>query len=154
MSAAVMRRMSWRDIAEVTDLERMLFPVDAWTPEQFWGELAQPTRTYLVVERDDRVAGYGGVMTVGATADLQTIAIAPSAQGTGAGRALLEALIDAAVERGCSEMLLEVRSDNETALRLYERRGFASMATRRDYYGPGIDARIMRLRPLAGERAS
>lgn len=143
------RRMSWRDLPSVIALEQALFPVDAWSVEQFWGELAQGTRTYVVlVDADDVVVGYAGVMTVGATADLQTIAIAPSAQGHGAGRLLMEALIDIAVGRECTEMLLEVRSDNAPAISMYERRGFEAIATRTNYYGPDIDARIMRLRPL------
>lgn len=155
MSAPAIRRMTWRDLAQVVALEQALFPVDAWSPEQFWGELAQETRHYRVVEEDGRVLGYGGVMAVGATADLQTIAIAPQAQGSGAGRALLESLIAIAADEGCTEMLLEVRSDNGPALRLYEARGFAAIATRRDYYAPGVDARIMRLRPMRpGEAAS
>jgi [ribosomal protein S18]-alanine N-acetyltransferase len=144
----MIRPMTWRDLPSVIALEGQLFPVDAWTPEQFWSELAQETRTYLVLDDDDQVQGYGGVMTVGATADLQTIAIAPAMQGRGAGRELLEALIDVAVQRECTEMLLEVRSDNAAAITMYERRGFEAIARRTDYYGAGIDANIMRLRPL------
>lgn len=142
------RRMTWRDLARVVELEQALFPVDAWSVEQFWGELAQPSRHACVAEADGEIVGYGIIMAIGATADLQTIAIADQAQGTGAGRRLLEALIAIAVERGCTEMLLEVRSDNGPAQRLYLARGFEVIAQRRDYYGPGIDAQIMRLRPL------
>jgi ribosomal-protein-alanine N-acetyltransferase len=144
------RRMTWRDIAPVVDLEQGLFPVDAWSAEQFWGELAQPSRHYCVAETDGAIIGYGGIMAIGATADLQTIAIAGQAQGTGTGRRLLETLIAIAVDQGCTEMLLEVRSDNAAAQRLYLARGFEVIAHRRDYYGPGIDAQIMRLRPLDG----
>lgn len=142
------RRMTWHDIPAVHALEMALFPVDPWTVEQFWGELAQASRHYVVLEDAGTVAGYGGIMALAPTADLQTIAIAPAAQGGGLGRALLEALIAEAAERGCTEMLLEVRSDNAGAIALYERRGFEAIATRRGYYAPGVDARIMRLRPL------
>lgn len=144
------RRMTWRDLAHVVVLEQELFPVDAWSAEQFWGELAQPSRHYCVAETEGEIIGYGGIMAIGATADLQTIAIAGQAQGTGTGRRLLETLIAIAVDQGCTEMLLEVRSDNAAAQRLYLARGFEVIANRRDYYGPGIDAQIMRLRPLDG----
>lgn len=40
-------------------------------------------------------------------------------------------------------MLLEVRPDNEAALRLYQRHGFAPVTTRRDYYGPDRRALVM-----------
>ena len=145
-----LRSMSWRDIESVHALESALFPVDAWSAEQFWGELAQPTRAYVVAERDGSVVGYGGVMAIAPTADLQTIAVAAGEQGRGTGRVLLEALIELAMQAQCTELLLEVRSDNAPAIALYERRGFDRIALRRDYYAPGVDAYVMRLRPLAG----
>ena len=145
-----LRRMTWHDIAAVHELESSLFPVDAWSVEQFWAELAQPTRHYVVAERDGHVIGYGGIMALTPTADLQTIAVAGSEQGRGTGRALLERLIELAAEQECVELLLEVRADNTAAIALYERRGFTTIAVRAGYYAPGVDARIMRLRPLRG----
>lgn len=152
-AGATLRAMSWRDIESVHDLETALFPVDAWSVEQFWGELAQPTRSYLVAEREGAIVGYGGIMAIPPTADLQTIAVAEREHGRGTGTSMLEALIGLAVDAGCAEMLLEVRSDNAPALALYSRRGFERIALRRDYYAPGIDALVMRLRPLAAREA-
>jgi [ribosomal protein S18]-alanine N-acetyltransferase len=44
-------------------------------------------------------------------------------------------------------VLLEVRADNDAAIRLYERHGFERIAVRRRYYQPGdVDAHIMRRR--------
>jgi ribosomal-protein-alanine N-acetyltransferase len=40
-------------------------------------------------------------------------------------------------------MLLEVRSDNVPAQRLYERAGFRIDGIRRAYYAPGVDAVLM-----------
>lgn len=52
---AVLREMRWWDIAPVLELERELFPEDAWSPGMFWSELAHArgpyaTRRYLVAE--------------------------------------------------------------------------------------------------------
>jgi ribosomal-protein-alanine N-acetyltransferase len=44
--------------------------------------------------------------------------------------------------------MLEVRSDNGPAIALYDRFGFERISSRTDYYGPSVDALIMRLRPL------
>jgi len=146
------RPMRWWDIEAVASLEGELFPQSSWTAEQFWSELAQPTRTYAVVEdlHGDCacIVGYGGIFVLGAESDVQTIAIASSAQGRGIGRALMEHLMSAARQQGASQMLLEVRSDNIPAISLYQRLGFEQISIRRSYYAPGVDARIMRRRPL------
>lgn len=142
--------MRWWDIDAVHALEVALFPVDRWSVEQFWSELSQPTRAYFVAVEGDEIVGYAGAFVLAPDADVQTIAVAASAQGHGLGGRLLDTLVDAASEAGCRQMMLEVRSDNAAAISLYERSGFERLSTRRDYYAPGVDAVIMRRRPLHG----
>jgi ribosomal-protein-alanine N-acetyltransferase len=141
-----MRPMRWWDIAEVAAIERTVFP-EAWSTEQFWAELAQSTRTYVVAE-DDGIVGYGGVYHLPPDSDIQTIAVAPHAHGRGIGKAILNTLIAEARMRGCTSMLLEVRSDNEAAINLYRNHRFEPISQRSDYYAPGVDAVVMRRRPL------
>jgi ribosomal-protein-alanine N-acetyltransferase len=40
--------------------------------------------------------------------------------------------------------MLEVRKENFEAIALYESEGYEKIAERQDYYGPGIDAIVMR----------
>lgn len=146
------RPMRWWDIAAVTDLEQQVFSTDQWSAEQFWSELAQPTRSYVVVEdvsgEHAFIVGYAGIFVLGAESDVQTIAIAPATQGARLGSLLMDHLIAMARARGATQMMLEVRSDNDRAISLYQRLGFERISTRRDYYAPGVDANVMRLRPL------
>jgi ribosomal-protein-alanine N-acetyltransferase len=93
------------------------------------------------------IAGYAGMLFVpgGLQADVLTIAVRESRWGLGLGSALLDALIQAARERDCAEVFLEVRADNPRAHGLYLRRGFAEIGVRRGYYKPsGVDAIVMR----------
>jgi len=146
-TTARIRSMHWTDIPAAHQLEVQLFPVDAWSVETFWSELAlvPSTRCYVVaVDDEDAVLGYAGVFTAGDDADVQTVAVAPQAQGRGLGRLLLHSLIRTARERGVSRLFLEVLSDNAPALALYEREGFERTGLRRDYYGAGLDAVVMR----------
>jgi ribosomal-protein-alanine N-acetyltransferase len=144
--------MRWWDVERVLPLEAQLFPDDPWTAEGFWAELAQhDSRHYVVLESSDdpseQPLGYAGLMAVGATADVQTVAVAPSAQGRGLGRVLLDHLLAAAVDRGCREVLLEVRADNAPAQALYARAGFERIGVRRGYYDGGrTDALVLRRR--------
>lgn len=157
--AVRLRPMRWWDVEDLLPIERELFGASAWSAETFWSELAQrATRYYLVAEDGAGAAGdgagaglfgYAGLMLSGAQADVQTIAVAASAQGRGVGAVLLQALVDEALRRGAGALLLEVRADNEPAIRLYRRFGFAQLAVRRGYYQPGdVDALVMRRRPL------
>ncbi|WP_425586552.1 ribosomal protein S18-alanine N-acetyltransferase [Streptomyces ziwulingensis] len=150
--------MRWWDIDPVLELERDLFPEDAWSRGMFWSELAHArgagaNRRYLVAEQDGRIVGYAGLVATGAVsedghgvADVQTIAAARDQWGTGLGARLLTELLRAATAFECPEVMLECRVDNTRAQRLYERFGFAPIGFRRGYYQPGnIDALVMRL---------
>jgi len=143
-----LREMKRADMAAVMALEEELFPEDAWTPEMFAAEFAQPSsrRLYLVAEADNALIGYAGMMfTGGSQADVVTLAVAPARWGEGTGTALLLALVDEADKRGYREVLLEVRKDNPRARRLYLRHGFDEIGIRRGYYQPsGVDAVVMR----------
>lgn len=62
--------------------------------------------------------------------NLHDLAVLPAARGTGAGRALLEAVAARARSLGCCKVTLEVREDNARARQLYRSAGF-------DDYSPG-----------------
>ncbi|WP_435879438.1 ribosomal protein S18-alanine N-acetyltransferase [Streptomyces tirandamycinicus] len=153
MSTPVLREMRWWDIAPVLDIERELFPEDAWSPGMFWSELAhargpQATRRYVVAQdpADGRIAGYAGLAAAGGLGDVQTIAVTRDQWGSGLGARLLTDLLQHATAWECDEVLLEVRVDNTRAQKLYERFGFEPIGFRRGYYQPGnIDALVMRL---------
>ncbi|WP_228984797.1 ribosomal protein S18-alanine N-acetyltransferase, partial [Streptomyces sp. DH12] len=143
----VLREMRWWDIDPVLELERELFPEDAWSRGMFWSELAHSrgpgaTRRYVVAEEGDRIVGYAGLTTSGAegddgatpAADVQTIAVTRDHWGTGLGSRLLTELLRAATAFECAEVMLECRVDNVRAQKLYERFGFEVIGVRRGYY--------------------
>jgi len=148
--------MHWVDLADVHEIERDVFGDSAWSPESFWAELAgaPATRAYWVAERARSVVGYVGLRTVPPDADIQTLAVARQHRRTGVARELLATAITEAESRGCRTLTLEVTAGNHAARTLYERVGFASMARRTSYYGPGRDAVVMRLTlPGRGDRS-
>jgi len=165
----MLRPMTAADLVDVLALEHELFRDDPWSAGMFAEEVTQPpeSRLYLVAEADAGdggvadgdivsgrdeprghvMAGYAGMMFVpgGGQADVLTIAVHPAHWGGGIGSALLAAMIKAARDRGCTEVLLEVRADNSRAHGLYLRRGFEEIGVRRGYYQPsGVDAIVMR----------
>ena len=124
--SVLLRPMGLHDIDAVSVLEQDLFGVEAWSPELLAGEMtADPvSRYYLVAEDKGVVTGYGGLMAQsGGQADVLTLAVTADRWGEGIGSALLDGLLAEADRRGCTEIFLEVRVDNDRAQRLYRRRG-------------------------------
>jgi [ribosomal protein S18]-alanine N-acetyltransferase len=138
--------MRWWHVAAVAELESQLFPRDPWTVEQFWQELAQETRYYVVALSGGEVVGYAGAFVLAPDGDVQTIGVGAASQGSGTGARLLESILEEAARRGVTHVMLEVRSDNASALALYERFGFERISVRHRYYPDGADALIMRCR--------
>jgi len=145
--SVTLRLMTAADLADVVELERSVFGEEAWTTDMLLGELRQQpaTRHYLVAHDNGEIVGYAGLLGAGSQADVVTVAVAADRWGHGIGSALLEALMAEARRRGCTEVFLEVRTDNTRAQDLYRRYGFAEIGIRRGYYQPsGTDALVMR----------
>jgi len=77
-------------------------------------------------------------------AAVRRIIVSTAMQGKGVGSTLLDHGLAWAVQRGAKKVFLEVREDNDTAIRFYERAGFFLVNRRRDYYGGTHDALIYR----------
>lgn len=150
--SVVLRPMTAADLPEVVELEQAVFGDEAWTTQMLADELGQQpaSRYYIVAEQDAGIVGYGGLLGAGDQGDVVTLAVAVGYWGHGIGSTLLEALMAEAGRRGCTELFLEVRTDNIRAQQLYRRYGFTEIGIRRGYYQPsGADALVMR-RGLAG----
>lgn len=138
------------DLSDILELEQGGFDSsEQWSASAWAEELASPDRHVLArLDRDARIIGVATFSCVEDMADLHRVIVRPDARGQGVGASLVRAGIDWAGAVGARRMLLEVRPDNESAVALYRRLGFAPVTTRRDYYGPGRDALVM-LRTLA-----
>jgi ribosomal-protein-alanine N-acetyltransferase len=142
-----------RDIRRCVEIEKVLFPGDdPWSALAFHAEL-DAGGYYLVGRPDDadEPLGYAGLAVVGRRlgefeASVHTIGVVPEFQGRGIGTALLTALL-ARADALIAPVFLEVRTDNTSALALYERHGFTRIGLRKRYYQPsGADAYTM-MRP-------
>ena len=140
--------MTHSDLARVLEIEVDLFPVDAWSEDLFLGELAEVSisRDVSVAILDSEIVGYASFRYVGKQGDVNTVAVASNHQGKGIGTALMNWLESQAALRNVREIFLEVRSDNEAAIKMYDARGYERIDIRRNYYGNTIDANIMRKR--------
>lgn len=143
-ASVTLEPLRWWHLPQVHAIEEVLFPGDCWSVEQFWSELAQPTRCYVVATDADEVVGYAGLFLLPPDADIQTVAVRQDRQGRGIARRLVSDLLEIADTSGATHTMLEVRADNDAATALYRRLGFVPISTRPRYYPDGGDAVIMR----------
>lgn len=95
-------------------------------------QLGAPNVVVLVAEVDGEVIGYSyagleplDYMSLrGAAGALYDIMVDPAQRGRGAGRALLDAVIEALEARGARQFVLSTATRNEAAQRLFARAGF------------------------------
>ena len=134
------------DIPVLVSLDKELFPYSPWSAGQYREEISAPTRLFVVALDDaSSVIGYAGVFAPGgAEADVLTVGVVPMHRGQGIARELMARITQWAMEEGSIAMMLEVKTDNVEAISLYESLGYAKLNVRKDYFGTGLDALVMR----------
>ena len=135
------------DLPAFVSLDKELFPYSPWSASQYKEEFSSPTRHFVVALDDkQRIIGYAGVFAPGeAEADILTVGVVPLHRGKGIAKALMALITDWADEQGSTAMMLEVKIDNLEAIGLYEALGYSTLNVRKDYFGAGLDAQVMRL---------
>ena len=140
------REATLLDIPVLVSLDREYFPHTAWPAEQFRGEIGRPTRYFLIAENNSEVIAYAGAFlpNAGGEGDIMTLAVKPEHRRFGIAKELISRLESWAEARGAIAMMLEVDVTNESAISLYKNLGYETLNVRKNYYGYGRDAQIMR----------
>ena len=130
----------------LADLEMAIFK-DPWTKNAIIDSIKSPLfhGEVLLDEKGDIIAYYGFYSIIPET-HIANLAVREDKRGLGLGNVILERLLSQAIMLGNSEFTLEVRPSNEKAIALYKKYGFKVEGRRRNYYGDGEDALIMRKR--------
>jgi ribosomal-protein-alanine N-acetyltransferase len=135
------------DLQVFVSLDKELFPYSPWSASQYKEEFSAPTRHFVVaIDESQDIIGYAGVFAPGqAEADILTVGVVPEHRGKGIAKALMALITDWAKAQGSIAMMLEVKIDNPEAIGLYESLGYSKLNVRKDYFGAGLDAQVMRL---------
>jgi ribosomal protein S18 acetylase RimI-like enzyme len=138
-----------QDLASLLELEAS-FPSDNLSRRSFRHLLIKANANVLVFEIQNKIAGNVIVLYRRNTshARLYSLIVDPQHQQQGIARALMQAAEDAARNKGCNFMNLELRPDNEAALRLYERSGYKMIKREEAFYEDGSTA--LRMQKLIG----
>jgi ribosomal protein S18 acetylase RimI-like enzyme len=145
-AAVRVRRAELSDLDDLVALEQATFDSDQISRAQFRRHLDSDSARVLVASANRR-RFLGTAMVFfrkgSRVARLYSIASLPEARGKGVGTALIEAAEASARQRRCVSLRLEVRTDNLSAVRLYERLGYRRVGpVKKGYYEDGRDAYV------------
>jgi len=148
--SGLLRRAQEADAAELGRVEREVFP-HPWTSAQLAAELRQPSALGLVVEEaadgDAAIVGFALFRRLLDEAELLRLAVLPPWRRRGLGGELASHGLGLLREAGVRSVFLEVRADNEAAIRFYEQSAWRLAGRRARYYPDGADALLYRREP-------
>ena len=122
------------DAEEISEIENACFSVP-WSRKLIENEILNDNAVFLTAhDTDGLLLGYASGQPVLDIFYISNIAVREECRRLGIGAELLQQLIDAARDRGCNEVTLEVRVSNQPARKLYESFGFRLLGERKDYY--------------------
>ncbi len=94
------------------------------------------------------VVGFLVARVIAPEIEILNFAVAPESRHHGVGTDLFDAALDWARSSGLTQAMLEVRSANAAALRLYHRRNFQIVGRRPHYYSSPSDDALLLTAPL------
>lgn len=127
------RPMRRGDVPRVHEIECACFR-SPWSKMALMGELKNDVAHYLVLLVDGTIEGYAGMWVLFEEAHITNVAITEAWRGRGLAEDLMRAMMRRACSLGATVMTLEVRENNLTAQRLYQRLGFFQNGFRPRYY--------------------
>ena len=129
------RKMTQLDIEVVVKIEEESYGSHHWSKESFFNELSNDFAHYFcAINSESNIIGYIGTWQIIEEAHITNISVKPDYRRKKVGEALLHHAIEDCYQNGIKYITLEVRVSNEKAIGLYEKYGFKSLGTRKEYY--------------------
>ena len=116
---------------------------EKYSEQTFVDELSLSDRHYIVATHKNLVVGYVGLWQTGNDLNLLKIAVLPQFRKLGLGFNLMQKASDYRSQQGLDKYFLEVRENNEKAIKLYKKFGFKTVDVRKKYYADGENCLVM-----------
>lgn len=101
-----------------------------------------------VYELNDNVVGFAIVDLFDDRSELIDICVSLTQRNKKIGDALLKHVINVSTEYGCKSITLEVKTDNDFAIKLYKNNNFKITNIRKKYYNNGTEDAYLMYREL------
>ena len=142
-----LRPMTLNDVAPVAALEAQVFSDEnhePWSEKVFYEDVSTHNHVWWVAHDRGTIIGYAGGAVVADELQIANVAVAADRRREKIAARLLGRVAYDAQMLGATWASLEVEVGNNGAEALYRGLGFEEAGVRPNYYGAGIDARIMR----------
>lgn len=138
------REATNKDIPSLLELEQSFLA--PWPRKYIEYELnVNPVNTFLVVTLMEKIVGFIDYWITYDSATISQIAILNEYRRQGLGTKLLQEMYDDCYAKKVRNITLEVRTNNKSAVLLYEKFGFKNVLVKPHYYDNGDDAYYMML---------
>ncbi len=132
-----LRPMQLNDLDDIMQIEPTIYS-HPWTRGNFSDSLNSGYSAWILEDKllgqSGAIIGYALLMMAMDEAHLLNLSITKLHQKQGLGGYLLEHMLKVAKNHQATNMFLEVRPSNVSAIALYEKLGFSEVTVRRGYY--------------------
>jgi [ribosomal protein S18]-alanine N-acetyltransferase len=127
-----LRPMQTDDLDAIMQIEPTIYS-HPWTRGNFADSLNSGYSAWVLLDSEE-IIGYALLMMAMDEAHLLNLSVAKHRQKQGFGHYLLEHMMTIAKNHRATNIFLEVRPSNISAIALYENMGFCEISVRRGYY--------------------
>ncbi len=137
------RNIERSDLKRIVELEEELLK-ETVGEEMLASELHNKFAYFYVATFNDEVIGYLSCWMVEGVVDIINVVIDKKYQHFGYGQALFQKMEEDAKKNNCFEIMLEVKENNNQAIKFYLRQGYEQISIRKKYYQDRTNALIMK----------
>lgn len=142
--------MNEKHLDALARLDKLCFS-DPWTRAGLQAELVSDTACFAVAVLEGTAVGCAGMHCVCGECYIDKVAVHPDCRRQGIAQALVQYLIDYAVQNHAEFITLEVRQGNVPAIALYRKLGFNPVGVRKNFYEDLNEDAVLMTRYFSGE---
>ena len=123
------------DIDAVVEIEAEAYGKHHWAKSSFYDEMSNNLAKYYAAKLPDgTLVGYAGTWHIIDEGHITTIAVKKEYLRNHIADTMMQRIIEDCYKNNIKYLTLEVRISNIPAIKLYEKYGFQSLGTRKEYY--------------------
>ncbi|MDT7886996.1 MAG: ribosomal protein S18-alanine N-acetyltransferase [Thermoproteota archaeon] len=127
-------------------IENICFKEEAFSKHLIIELLLSYPEFFLVAEHKGKILGYISATLENDHCHIYSIAVLPEFRNKGIATNLMKELLNKAKEKGIKKVVLEVKTNNLEAIKLYKKFNFEIKGIKSKYYPDGTDAYVMELK--------